>query len=113
MNWAKSHQVKAATIVSCVGSLQKIHLRLAGGHQAVVFKGPQEIVSLVGTFSALGGHFHISLADDRGQVIGGHLLEGNLVYTTAELVILEMTDQEFTRELDEQTGYQELKIKLR
>lgn len=111
LEWAKVHQIKAATLISCVGSLREIRLRLATGQQAVEFKGPQEIVSLVGTFSQSGGHFHLALADHQGQVVGGHLMEGNLVYTTAEVVILEMTDREFVREADPQTGYLELRIK--
>ena len=111
MDWAQTQKIKAATIVTCVGSLKSIHLRLAAGREGVKFQGPQEIVSLVGTFSMHGSHFHISLANDKGLVVGGHLLDGNLVHTTAEIVILEIKDKEFIRELDHQTGFLELKIK--
>lgn len=110
LKFAAEQQFLAATILSCVGSLSAIQLRMAGGKKSVSFPGPQEIVSFVGTFSKQGGHFHISLSDDSGQVKGGHLLEGNLIYTTAEVVILEMLDREFVREVDPLTGYLELKV---
>ena len=38
------------------------------------------------------------------------MLAGNKVYTTAELVLGELEDVEFTRELDETYGYEELAV---
>lgn len=75
--------------------------------------GPFEIVSLVGTLSIHGIHVHISISDESGQTFGGHLLSGNLIHTTAEILLMESLDHEFFREFDTQTGYEELKIAKR
>jgi predicted DNA-binding protein with PD1-like motif len=56
-------------------------------------------------------HLHLSVADSTGKVIGGHLLDENLVYTTIELVVTDLTDLEFTRATDSTYGYPELVIK--
>jgi predicted DNA-binding protein with PD1-like motif len=38
-------------------------------------------------------------------------MAGNLIHTTAEIVLIELSDYEFTREFEAQTGYKELQIK--
>lgn len=106
----QTHSLQAAAVVSCVGSLQVAHLRLAGAKETQQFAGPFEIVSLVGTLSPDGVHIHISIADAKGQVLGGHLLSGNLIHTTAELVLMACDSLTFSRPHDSQTGYGELKI---
>ena len=58
-------------------------------------------------------HIHIGIADEAGKAIGGHLTDGNLIYTTCELVFLSMENQEFKRELDSATGFNELVTKLK
>lgn len=75
------------------------------------FTGPFEIVSLVGTLSGDQGHLHISLSDAQGHMIGGHVVGGLYVFTTAEIVIGECSDLTFTREYDDCTGFLELVIK--
>lgn len=109
--FARQHGLRAASVVTCVGSLQRAHLRFADQEEGVVLEGKYEIVSLVGTFHAeAGGHFHLSISDGQGRTVGGHLLDGNLIYTTAEITLLEATDLEFRREPDSLTGYRELAI---
>lgn len=107
----QKNRIKAGVIVSGVGSLTVASIRLASAKKPQVFKGPFEIVSLIGTVSKSGLHIHISIADKKGKVIGGHLKEGSLVYTTVELSILSDSSCEFLREIDSKTGYLELKIK--
>jgi len=75
------------------------------------FVGPFEIVSLVGTLSGIEGHLHIALSDAQGRMIGGHVIGGLHIFTTAEIVIGECSDLKFTREQDDSTGFQELVIK--
>ncbi len=41
---------------------------------------------------------------------GGHLAEGSLVYTTAEVVIVELVGARFRREIDPATSYKELVV---
>jgi uncharacterized protein len=109
-NFVTQHDIEAACIITCVGSLTQAVLRLANQPEGTLYKGRFEIVSLVGTLSKHGSHCHIAIATSTGNTIGGHLLNGCLIYTTAELIIGILPHLKFTRELDETTGYQELTI---
>lgn len=111
--YCQLHHLHAACVVSCVGSISRAHIRLSGGKDVVEFQGPFEIVSLTGTLSAEGIHLHISLSNFEGRVIGGHLMDGCEIHTTAEIMLLENTALHFTREMDAQTGYKELIISER
>jgi predicted DNA-binding protein with PD1-like motif len=106
--------LRAGCILSCVGSLSHARLRMPGatGKPEVVaaFNEPMEIVSLSGTLCADGLHVHIGLSRRDGSCIGGHLLQGCIVNTTAELVIGDLPDVEFHRPLDPATGYNELSV---
>jgi predicted DNA-binding protein with PD1-like motif len=109
-DFAKANSIKAGALVTCVGSLEQINLRFANQKTGYLKKGYYEIISLTGTFSDISCHLHLGVSDEAGSTAGGHLLNENLIYTTAELVIAELYDLEFTRELDNTYGYQELKI---
>lgn len=109
--FASQQKIQAGAILTAVGSLQKISLRLADQKESTTFEGKYEIVSLVGTLSPDGVHLHISLSDSAGKTIGGHLVEGCEIYTTAEIVLADARGLKFTREQDTQTGYKELKIR--
>jgi len=108
--FANQHQLKAGWIVTCVGSLSKYCLRFANQKTASVGEGHFEIVSLVGTLSNSGCHLHISISNQAGATIGGHLLEGCIIFTTAELVIGSDDQFIFEREIDKVTGWKELRI---
>ena len=98
-------------ILSSVGCLSKLAIRLADGKTVVEDEQPYEIVSVMGTLSKDGVHLHISASDGEGKTIGGHLKNGCIVNTTAEIVLLEIKEVEFSREFDETTGYEELVIR--
>lgn len=104
------HQLRAGAMVTCVGSLTQVTLRLANQETPTVYHGHFEIVSLVGTLSTAGSHLHLAVADSTGRTIGGHLLDGNLVYTTAEVVLGVLEELDFRREPDPTFGYQELSV---
>jgi predicted DNA-binding protein with PD1-like motif len=104
------HQIRAGAMVTCVGSLTQVTLRLANQETPSVYHGHFEIVSLVGTLSRNGSHLHLAVSDSTGRTIGGHLLDGNLVYTTAELVVGVLEGLDFRREPDPTFGYHELTI---
>jgi uncharacterized protein len=109
--FAKANKIEAGYIVTCVGSLQKATLRLANQPNTTTWDDKFEIVSLVGTLSASNGvHLHAAISDGTGKTIGGHLSDGNLIYTTAEIVVGEVLDVKFTRKLDSLTTYNELFI---
>ena len=109
--FVKAKGLRAGLILTAVGSLRKASLRLANQSDATSYDDKFEIVSLVGTLSPDGSHLHLSLSDGTGKTIGGHLVEGCIIYTTAEIVIGELKGLRFTREQDAQTGYKELRIR--
>jgi len=70
--------------------------------------GDLEVVSATGTIARNGLHIHLAIADNKGDVFGGHLHQGCIVNTTVELIVGVLTDNVFTRELDKNTGWKEL-----
>lgn len=108
--FTKAKNIKAGFIVTGVGSLRKAALRLEDKSDATGFDGKFEIVSLVGTLSQDGPHLHISISDNTGKTIGGHLVVGCEIYTTVEIIIGDAVGLKMTREQDEQSGYKELKV---
>lgn len=103
-------KIQAGWIITAVGSVTETNLRYANMSAGEKLQGYFEIVSLVGTISTSGSHLHMSVSDSTGRTIGGHLLEGNLVYTTAEIIIGESAELVFTREKDGSTEWPELQI---
>ncbi len=111
--YCQNNHIHAGCILSSVGSLTKAHMRLANADETFELMGPFEIISLNGTVSTSGSHIHISISDTDGRVWGGHLMDGCQIYTTAEIIILELTELRFQREMDGHTGYKELKIEAK
>lgn len=109
--YLKTHNIKAGWIATCVGSLTQYNLRFANQPEGTKVTGHFEIVSVTGTVSVNGSHIHISISDSTGKTIGGHLLDGNIVYTTAEIVLQEDDFFVFTREKDGSTPWEELQIR--
>lgn len=111
--YCQLHRLHAATVVSSVGSVTKAHLRMSGGKEVVEFQGPFEIISLNGTLGIEGAHLHAAFSNFEGRLVGGHLMDGCEIYTTAEIILLESQDLVFDREVDGHTGYKELVIRKR
>lgn len=112
--YAEAHHLRAAALLTGVGSLTNVSLRLANQAGATTRSGHFEIVSLVGTVSATGGsHLHLSVADSTGATFGGHLLDGCRIYTTAEIVLAELPSLDFTRAPDPVTTWRELVVQRR
>lgn len=105
------NNIKAGFILSAVGSLTQYHIRFANQPAGSKKEGHFEVVSLTGLLSTEGNHVHLSVSDSTGRTIGGHLLDGNLVYTTLEVVIGEDPDHIYHRETDSTYGYKELVVK--
>ncbi len=108
--FAREQNITAGFIITAIGSLSKYNIRFANKKEASSETGHFEILSLNGTISADGVHLHISIADGNGKSIGGHLLEGSSIYTTAEIIIGESSQHIFTRNIDSRTGFNELEI---
>lgn len=110
MTFARTHQLKAAAVVTCVGSLSAYCLRFAAQPSGSTRTGNFEIVSLVGTLSDTSAHLHACLADETGATVGGHVMDGCVIRTTAEIVLAELPALTFDRRPDPATGYAELVV---
>jgi predicted DNA-binding protein with PD1-like motif len=111
INYLRANNIQAAFIITCVGSLSETHIRTAKGKEFLKIKDPVEIVSLVGCISVERCHVHISISDVDGKTIGRHLMEeGNIVRTTAEVVLGELPSIKFSEEHCHMSGWPELKL---
>lgn len=104
----KCKDINTAIVLSGVGCLYKANFRLAKALDYINSEQDYEIVSLNGTISNGKAHIHIALADDKGNVIGGHLEKGCLINTTCEVVLGVLEEYESRREFDKNTGYDEI-----
>jgi uncharacterized protein len=84
---AARERIRAGWMLTCVGSMSRVRLRLTSGTEHATWQGPFEIVAPTGTLSQDGGHLHLAVADQQGRTIGGHLAEGCTVRPTAEVVV--------------------------
>lgn len=112
-NHLREKNISAGIILGSVGSLSEARLRFAGQEPGSVIQGPLEIITLSGTLSVNGSHLHICISDKEGKTFGGHLVDGCIIRTTAEIVLGETTGFEFTREHDASSGYKELVVKTK
>jgi predicted DNA-binding protein with PD1-like motif len=103
-------EIRAGCVLCSVGSLTHASLRLANREFLSEYAGHFEIVSLTGTVSTHGSHLHLSISDGDGNTIGGHLVSGCKVYTTAEIVLAAFPELVYRREHDEASGYEELVV---
>ncbi len=110
-SFVQTKNIQAGWIATCVGSLADYNIRFANQEKGYHDKGHFEIVSMAGTLSVNGSHIHVSLSDSTGKTVGGHLLEGCKIYTTAEIVIGELKDIVFARAKDGSTPWNELEVK--
>lgn len=108
--YCEDNKIQAGVILSCVGCLSEAVIRNASGVKCIKIDKDIEIVSITGTVSQNGCHIHISVSDEELKTYGGHLKDGCIVNTTAEVVILELSNHKFDRIMDENTGYKELTI---
>lgn len=105
------NQIEAGCVLSGVGSLTHATLRLANREFLTEYDGHFEIVSITGTVSIHGSHLHVSISDGDGKTIGGHLVSGCKIYTTAEIVLAVFEDVVYKRKLIENdSGYEELVV---
>jgi predicted DNA-binding protein with PD1-like motif len=108
--FVQERKIEAGCVLSGVGSLTHVTLRFANQETHNQDIGHFEIVSITGTVSIHGSHLHLSVSDGQGRTSGGHLVPGCLIYTTAEIVLLEFDDMVYKREFAQDSGYDELVV---
>ncbi|MGM0410955.1 MAG: PPC domain-containing DNA-binding protein [Bacillota bacterium] len=108
--FAKNKNVKKG-IVKAIGAVSEAKIGYYDQnneeYQYTKFKQHLEIVSLLGNISILDGeimvHAHIALADEEGNMYGGHLAEGTKIFAT-ELYLEEISGDDKIRKFDKDTG---------
>lgn len=126
---ANEHEISCGFITTICGSLKKARLRLPSKERTdrvvydrssgEILKDVQvydilevekilEINAAEGTISKNHIHVHLSLNDEQGKMIGGHLLVGCEVFTTIELAILIVDDISMDRKFDNKTKHKEI-----
>ena len=108
--FAQEQDIKAGFILTAIGSLKQATIRFANQDVSTVLNDKFEIIALNGTVANIRVHLHIAIAARTGKMIGGHLDNGCIIYTTTEIVIGASEEFSFNRILDRQTGYRELQI---
>src|SRR6202012_3890727 len=83
----RERKLQAGFVIQGIGSLEVAALRFAGADTPTEIRGDLEILTLAGSVSPDGAHLHMSIADARGNVSGGHVARGCTVRTTAELLL--------------------------
>lgn len=102
----------AAFVLQGIGSLSVAQLRYAGVEALTTLRGDLEILTIAGSIAPDGAHLHMSVSDAQGRVFGGHVAQGCIVRTTAEILLAVLPDHAFSRELDVAgSGYKELVIR--
>ena len=109
----QQHQLSAAWIAGCTGSMTDVALRYAGRDETTLLRGTWEVISLSGTLELTGEHLHLSISDPQGAMLGGHMMPGCTVRTTLEIIIGELTAFTFSRQPCEVSGYEELVVNPR
>lgn len=113
--------IRAGVIISGVGLLARARLRNCrsfpkaypitdSDRSFLTFQRPFEILALSGNVGEVEGkpsvHAHVTLSfveNEQISVIGGHLVEGCVVFGFAEVVIVELADVDMTKEFDDET----------
>ncbi|KAB0643474.1 PPC domain-containing DNA-binding protein [Burkholderia latens] len=101
----------AAFVIQGIGSLSAAQLRFAGVDAPTELRGDLEILTLAGSVAPDGAHLHMSVSDAQGRVSGGHVANGCVVRTTAEILLVLLPAHRFSREPDAGTGFNELVIR--
>jgi len=120
-NLVVENDVRAGVILSGVGLLQKARLRnckalpqqypITDANRAfLTFERPLEILALSGNVAEAEGkprvHAHVTLSyveGDEARVVGGHMLEGCIVFGFAEIFVMEVEGADMRKEFDEET----------
>lgn len=100
-----------AGFFNLIGTLKEARLGFYrhGRYEPVHIREPVEIVSCMGSISLDGeeevvAHAHISVSNEEGEVLGGHLLPGCIVSVTAEMVLVEAVNANLRRKFDEKSN---------
>ena len=98
--------IKNGVLLSAIGSLRKASLHVITNtdelsvNEYITVEKPIELGSAQGIIINGEPHFHLTISEP-GKMYAGHMEPGCEVQYLAELAILELTDLNLTRKLDE------------
>jgi len=106
----KKYNVRSG-IINLIGSLKKVRVGYYNREKSEYLSreadGFFELVSCMGNISWKEGepiiHIHMAVSNKDGEILLGHVLDGNIVDATVEYVIIEFKDL-IERSFDESTG---------
>jgi hypothetical protein len=113
VDYSNRIKMSAGIIVCCVGSINKVNIKVLDPKTIFNMKKSYKIIGANGTISLDGININMLLADEKGNVVGGKLLEGCIVDKTAEIVMLELDEYRFARKYNHETKCKELDYHLR
>ena len=105
---AKGNNISAGFFL-LVGTLKKAKVGFfrKGKYETIRIDEPLEIVSCMGNVSVkenkLFVHAHIYVSNEKGEVMGGHLMSGCTIAAAGELALIEAVNVKLFRKLDEKT----------
>ena len=113
-DYCKEEKITSGVIIGMIGSLKKASINylksLPGNYVNRRYEGPMEIVCSQGSIAKFEDdvviHIHL-IIDNEEEIRGGHLAEGSIVFSTAEVIIGELEDQ-IIRKKNDYTGLMEL-----
>lgn len=94
---------------SLIGTLKKANVGFyrEGRYETIEIVGSLEIASCIGNISLKEGkpfaHAHTVVSNEKGEVMGGHVMPGCVIGVTGELVLVEAADARLHRKLDKKT----------
>lgn len=105
---AKKSRINAGFFI-LIGTLKKANLGFYRHrkYETIRVDGHLEIVSCMGNIALKEknpfAHAHICVSNEKGEVMGGHVMPGCTIAVTGELVLVEAVDTRLQRKFDEKT----------
>jgi len=105
---AKESRITAGFFI-LIGTLKKANVGFyrEGKYEAIKIESPVEIVSCMGNISVRDDkpfvHAHLAVSNEKGEVLGGHVMPRCIIAATGELVLVEAKDVRLPREMDDKS----------
>lgn len=99
----KKHKIEDGAVLTAAGTLQVCTFHAVADMAAtptdkmITRQGPLEILSLSGIIAAGEPHLHITLGNNQGQTMGGHIEPGCKVLYRAEITIARFSGPKVAR----------------
>ena len=93
--YVSTRKITLGVILSAVGDVSEAKILNSRTLRTTRLSEAMDILSISGTASPVRNHLHIVFGRDSTTVLGGHLTFGCVVGNSAEIIIGEVTPEEF------------------